>query len=347
MRLPKFEPPPPPNSGGLFARAHVSTYFKRYLLHPATQILSEKICEASRVVLNKVNKRVNVEVLTVTNANWDCFLIKLYPKLYFSLSPFPSSSVRESLPGWTDLLCRLLVAHGKDLLLRRAEQTSAPEDIKLLKHILQMTNEQTPFETLYYVEESNKVHVTELFDISDCEDTNLQTETERELNQLLEFDIDDWGDADFGYGASGWEDNMSDELFPDDEEETRRADETMSNSSNEIGDNLYTTAAGSYRSSTDDVLERIRGALPSPDAVRDDGDEEEQDDVDDDPYVFSNLATTTTSKAMNMSQEYNEILFGTFRHSDEEDEEQEEILAKVAPKTDKEVTETVAKIGDI
>lgn len=65
MRLPKYEPR---LAGSRTARGHVSAYFKRYLLHPVTQILSDKICEASRVVLNKVNKRVNVEVLTVRRA---------------------------------------------------------------------------------------------------------------------------------------------------------------------------------------------------------------------------------------------------------------------------------------
>lgn len=62
MRLPKYEPPLDSKS----TTGHVSAYFKRYLLHPVTQLLSDKICEASRVVLAKVNKRVNVEALTVT-----------------------------------------------------------------------------------------------------------------------------------------------------------------------------------------------------------------------------------------------------------------------------------------
>lgn len=62
MRLPKYEEAA---GSSKTAGGHVSAYFKRYLLHPVTQLLSEKICEASRVVLNKVNKRVNVEALTV------------------------------------------------------------------------------------------------------------------------------------------------------------------------------------------------------------------------------------------------------------------------------------------
>lgn len=81
MRLPKYEEA---EDSRKTAGGHVSAYFKRYLLHPVTQLLSEKICEASRVVLNKVNKRVNVEALTVglkTRGRDEeagfCFLIKL------------------------------------------------------------------------------------------------------------------------------------------------------------------------------------------------------------------------------------------------------------------------------
>lgn len=73
--------------------------------------------------------------------------------------------------------------------------------MQLLTHILKTTAELSPFQTIYHLmEASNKVHVTELYDITDCEDDTLQTETEREVNQMLEFDVDDWGEAadDFG-----------------------------------------------------------------------------------------------------------------------------------------------------
>lgn len=67
MRLPKYEPPTAGQNST--AREHVSAYFKRYLLHPVTHILSEKFYDASRVVLNTVNKRVNVDTLTVKLLN--------------------------------------------------------------------------------------------------------------------------------------------------------------------------------------------------------------------------------------------------------------------------------------
>lgn len=260
-------------------------------MRPVTRILSEKFCEASRVVLEKVNKRVNVDLLSVMNTNWDCFLIKLSlpwinPVLVTSSSPSSSSSSSLSI----------FVAAAQDLLVKRPEQSSAPEDIKLLKHILQMTSEQVPFEAFYYMEESCKIHVTELFDISDCEDTNLQTETERELNQMLEFDIDDWGDAEFGAGdldfdvaaeeeQNFWDKNMPNEdLFPPTEPGQSSLIPPKVQAEEEEGKDFQTEGNG------------------------DSGDEE--------PYMLSNMAT----KALSVSQEYNEMIFGTFRNFDDVDE---------------------------
>lgn len=61
MRLPKYEPPWNSNLRG----RHVSAYFKRYLLQPVTELVSQRIYDASKVVLNQVNKRVNVEGIAV------------------------------------------------------------------------------------------------------------------------------------------------------------------------------------------------------------------------------------------------------------------------------------------
>lgn len=200
--------------------------------------------------------------------------------------------------------------------MKRPEHSSAPEDIKLLKQILQMTNEQAPFETIYHVEESNKIHVTELFDISDCEDTALQTAAERELNQMLEFDIDDWGDAEFGEGAAGGDPSGWDEDFPDDDLFPV-----------EVEQNLCRLA---------EVEERHRQqneVMTRTEQQKQMGQEETYDDASnttttpDYSYIFSD----TASKALHMSQEYNEMMFGTFRHTefDEEDEEDEEGNGKV------------------
>lgn len=184
--------------------------------------------------------------------------------------------------------------------MKKAEHSSAPEDIKLLKHILQMTNEQTPYETVYYVEESNKIHVTELFDISDCEDTNLQTAAERELNQMLEFDIDDWGDADFGCGGDDDEEDFpDDDLFPVDAEETAAVD-AETNFSDDV--QRARLAACSDKAGVEEGL-----LVQDEDLV--DGEEELVD-----PYFFTNM----TARALNMSQEYNEMVFGTYRHLEAE-----------------------------
>lgn len=227
----------------------------------------------------------------------------------------------------------------QDLLLRKPEQASAPEDLKLLKHILQMTNEQTPFEALYFIEASNKIHVTELFDISDCEDTSLQTETERELNQLLEFDIDDWGDADFGYSASGWDDNMPGELFPDgvrEEEEEVDGLLTSYNSSSGIGDDSDLLSS---RTTDDDddvqgLLERISSAAATTGPLSlSTPPDDDADGGDDDPYIFRNLTGSSSPKALGMSPEYNEFIFGTVRHPEGLLDEQDGVGEPGAPAT--------------
>lgn len=171
-------------------------------------------------------------------------------------------------------------------MVKRPDQSSSANDIKLLKHFLQMTNEHTPIETIYYIDQSNKIHVTELFDFSESEDTNLQTDGERELNQLLEFDIDDWGDAELVGNQEDreWED---DDLFSI-EGDGKEPDSSLVHS----------------KESTDQF--EYNGP---------DGDEGTE-------YSFSDIA----SKALNIQQEYNTMIFETFKSeaNDAEDEKHNE-----------------------
>lgn len=216
--------------------------------------------------------------------------------------------------------------------MKRPERLSAPEEITLLKHILQMTNEQAPFETVYYLQETNTIHVTELFDVSDCEDTNLQTDAERELNQMLEFDIDDWGDAEFGgAGWDGEEDFPDDDLFPVEEEEEKKGKQ--------------------QQQKEQDILKQAKAVEIEASATEEDDDVGwEPNGADDDLYSFGDMAST----ALNMSHEYNEMLFGPFRHIEGEEEWQvpkddieEDENSLIRQKETNSVNNIVEEAGDV
>jgi len=65
------------------------------------------------------------------------------------------------------------------------------------ENIMQVTAQHEALVAYYYMDEDNKVKVTEIFDVSECESPAFQTETEKETNLQLEFD-DEWsGEPEF------------------------------------------------------------------------------------------------------------------------------------------------------
>lgn len=60
-------------------------------------------------------------------------------------------------------------------------------------HILQVTSQHDAIMAYYYLDENNKVKVTEIFDVTEEESSVLQTPNEKDANKNLEFD-DSWTD---------------------------------------------------------------------------------------------------------------------------------------------------------
>uniref|UniRef100_A0A182MEU5 triacylglycerol lipase n=1 Tax=Anopheles culicifacies TaxID=139723 RepID=A0A182MEU5_9DIPT len=88
---------------------------------------------------------------------------------------------------------------------------SAMGDIDAFDHILQVSSHHDAMYAYYYMDEDNKVKVTEIFDMSESDNPALQTANELEANQQLEFD-NDWETTqpDFLYANSYGGDNIID-----------------------------------------------------------------------------------------------------------------------------------------
>ncbi|XP_035786227.1 patatin-like phospholipase domain-containing protein 2 isoform X2 [Anopheles albimanus] len=63
-------------------------------------------------------------------------------------------------------------------------------DLDAFDHVLQVSSHHDAMYAYYYMDEDNKVKVTEIFDMSESDNPAIQTANERELNQQLEFDTD-------------------------------------------------------------------------------------------------------------------------------------------------------------
>ncbi|XP_063914558.1 patatin-like phospholipase domain-containing protein 2 isoform X3 [Zophobas morio] len=72
-------------------------------------------------------------------------------------------------------------------------RTDTGED-DTFEHILQVTSHHETIMAYYYLDENNKVKVTEIFDVTDSDSPIVQTSHEREFNKNLEFD-DDWDES--------------------------------------------------------------------------------------------------------------------------------------------------------
>lgn len=68
-------------------------------------------------------------------------------------------------------------------------------DDDTFEHILQVTAQHDAVMAYYYMDEDNKVKVTEIFDVTDSDSHVFQSSQERETNVCLEFDEDDWNDS--------------------------------------------------------------------------------------------------------------------------------------------------------
>ncbi|XP_052861642.1 1-acylglycerol-3-phosphate O-acyltransferase Pnpla3-like [Anopheles cruzii] len=80
--------------------------------------------------------------------------------------------------------------YAKELLPSYSAQHSVIGDLDAFDHVLQVSSHHDAMYAYYYMDEDNKVKVTEIFDMSESDNPALQTANERELNQQLEFDTD-------------------------------------------------------------------------------------------------------------------------------------------------------------
>uniref|UniRef100_V5GTR4 triacylglycerol lipase n=1 Tax=Anoplophora glabripennis TaxID=217634 RepID=V5GTR4_ANOGL len=85
----------------------------------------------------------------------------------------------------------------KEILQRKPSLTinrSDTMDDDTFEHILQVTSQHETIMAYYYLDENNKVKVTEIFDVTDSDSPIVQTSHERDVNKNLEFD-DDWDES--------------------------------------------------------------------------------------------------------------------------------------------------------
>ncbi|KAK7874450.1 hypothetical protein R5R35_001542 [Gryllus longicercus] len=71
--------------------------------------------------------------------------------------------------------------------------TDMPMDNDTFEHILQVTSHHDAVMAFYYMDEDNKVKVTEIFDVTDADTSAMLSPEERENNTRLEFD-GDWNE---------------------------------------------------------------------------------------------------------------------------------------------------------
>lgn len=103
----------------------------------------------------------------------------------------------------------------KEILQRRPSLTISRSDTMdndTFEHILQVTSQHETIMTYYYLDENNKVKVTEIFDVTDSDSPIVQTSHELDVNQNLEYD-DDWDESTWTQQTVN--DHMSDYALED------------------------------------------------------------------------------------------------------------------------------------
>jgi len=119
---------------------------------------------------------------------------------------------------------------------------SGTVDFDTFDHILTVTSEHEAVYAYYYMDENNKVKVTEIFDMTDSDSPQIQTLHERETNQQLQFDTElDASETDLLYGEHLKQNSMidlddlnEDDLFNSISETLLEIEELESNNSSGI-----------------------------------------------------------------------------------------------------------------
>ncbi|KAK9870801.1 hypothetical protein WA026_009760 [Henosepilachna vigintioctopunctata] len=93
-------------------------------------------------------------------------------------------------------------AHEKNSSTRMTRQRNpsitidaSETDTDAFEHILQITSQHDNIMTYYYLDENNKVQVTEIFDVTESDSPVIQSSREKEVNESLEFDDENWAET--------------------------------------------------------------------------------------------------------------------------------------------------------
>uniref|UniRef100_A0A182JAF4 triacylglycerol lipase n=1 Tax=Anopheles atroparvus TaxID=41427 RepID=A0A182JAF4_ANOAO len=166
--------------------------------------MSEFVLKNLSTILLKVRRRQKQQQLT---ANLQC-QIALTEYNQSATQQQHHHSHRSSI---IDMRMEEGKSFGKEMTPSYSGHHSVVGDIDAFDHILQVSSNHDAMYAYYYMDEDNKVKVTEIFDMSESDNPAIQTANERELNQQLEFDTDwETTQPDFLYANSYDGDNMID-----------------------------------------------------------------------------------------------------------------------------------------
>ncbi|XP_071452365.1 1-acylglycerol-3-phosphate O-acyltransferase Pnpla3-like [Hetaerina americana] len=108
-----------------------------------------------------------------------------------------------------------------------AEPGTTMVDDDTFDHILQVTSHHDALMAFYYMDENNKVKVTEIFDVTETDSPAVLCPEEREANTHLEFDDDNWnveGNSELNESLDmNWLGGQDQLISPDDEERESRS----------------------------------------------------------------------------------------------------------------------------
>lgn len=111
-----------------------------------------------------------------------------YVLFYFMISDESSASQSSRR-----LTSNRVVSRTPSLTVSKSSDQIVDDDT--FEHILQVTAQHDAVMAYYYMDEDNKVKVTEIFDVTDSESQIFQTPHEKETNMCLEYDEDEWNDS--------------------------------------------------------------------------------------------------------------------------------------------------------
>ncbi|XP_026472566.1 1-acylglycerol-3-phosphate O-acyltransferase Pnpla3-like [Ctenocephalides felis] len=169
-----------------------SVHYNHSRLMSSVPSVSNQLWDLSKIIIERLNlllHTMNNKTQKLTaNLTWQMVLSDFH-KMSYSRTPFDIEAANAVAAPKNALLDVTYYSNNNEVLTTRSlHPQSISSDNDTFEQILEVTKCHDAVMAYYYMDDNNKIQVTEIFDVTDSDSPALQSPVECEANNQLQFD---------------------------------------------------------------------------------------------------------------------------------------------------------------